>query len=44
MKREVDSRTVLDKFAKDFADIVEKHARYVIVSGFVAMLYKAPEI
>lgn len=39
MKREVDNRTVLDRFAKDFADIVEKHARYVIVSGFVAIAH-----
>lgn len=39
MKREIDSRTILDKFAKEFADIVEKHSRYIIVSGFVAIAH-----
>ena len=39
MKREVDDRTILDRFAKDFADIVEKHAKYIIVSGFVAIAH-----
>src|SRR3989344_7858694 len=37
MKREIDNRTILDKFAKEFADIVEKRTKYVIVSGFVAI-------
>ncbi|MCX6706718.1 MAG: hypothetical protein NT001_01095, partial [Candidatus Woesearchaeota archaeon] len=39
MKREIESRTILDKFAKDFADVVEKHAKYIIVSGFVAIAH-----
>jgi len=39
MKREVDDRTILDKFAKDFADIIEKHTKYIIVSGFVAIAH-----
>jgi hypothetical protein len=39
MKREVEERTVLDEFAADFARIVEKHARYIIVSGFVAIAH-----
>ena len=39
MKREVDNRTILDRFAKEFADIVENHAKYVIVSGFVAIAH-----
>lgn len=39
MKREVDDRTILDKFAKDFADVVEKHVKYIIVSGFVAIAH-----
>lgn len=39
MKREVDNRTILDRFAKDFADVVKKHTRYVIVSGFVAIAH-----
>jgi len=39
MKREVDDKTILDKFAEDFAKIVEKHCRYIIVSGFVAIAH-----
>ena len=39
MKREVDDRTILDRFTKDFADIVEKHTKYIIVSGFVAIAH-----
>lgn len=39
MKREVEERTVLDEFAADFARIVEKHAKYIIVSGFVAIAH-----
>ncbi len=39
MSREVKERTILDKFAEDFVDVVEKHAKYVIVSGFVAIAH-----
>lgn len=39
MNREVKDRTILDKFAEDFARIVEKHAKYIIVSGFVAIAH-----
>lgn len=39
MKRAVDDKTILDKFAEDFARIVEKHARYVICSGFVSIAH-----
>ena len=39
MKREIKERTILDKFAEDFVDIVEKHAKYIIVSGFVAIAH-----
>ena len=31
MKREIKERTILDRFAEDFVDIVEKHAKYIIV-------------
>lgn len=30
-------RNVLDKFALEFCKIVEKHAKYIVVSGFVAI-------
>ncbi len=39
MNREVKERTILDTFAEDFAKVVEKHAKYVIVSGFVAIAH-----
>ncbi len=39
MKREIKERTILDRFAEDFVDIVEKHAKYIIVSGFVAIAH-----
>ncbi|HLD41949.1 MAG TPA: hypothetical protein VJB06_02850 [archaeon] len=43
----LDSRTIkldkieneLDKFVLDFIKILEKHAKYVIVSGYVAILF-----
>jgi len=31
MSREVKERTILDTFAEDFVDVVEKHAKYIIV-------------
>ena len=37
MKREIRDRNILDKFAIDFCRIVEKHALYIVVSGFVAI-------
>ena len=39
MRREIKEWTILDKFAEDFVDIVEKHAKYIIVSGFVAIAH-----
>ncbi len=36
---EVDNRTILDKFVEDFINILEKYAKYVIVSGFVAIVH-----
>jgi len=35
--RKVEDRTILDDFAEDFAKIVEKYCKYIIVSGFVAI-------
>jgi hypothetical protein len=37
MDRRVSDRNILDKFAEDFCKILEKYARYIIVSGFVAI-------
>lgn len=39
MKREIDDKTILDKFAEDFTKILEKHCKYIIVSGFVAIAH-----
>ena len=39
MEREIKERTILDKFAEDFVNIVEKHTKYIIVSGFVAIAH-----
>lgn len=34
---EVKDRNILDKFCTDFCKIVEKHCKYAVVSGFVAI-------
>lgn len=39
MKREIDDRTILDKFVEDFVKIIEKHVKYIVVSGFVAIAH-----
>lgn len=39
MGRETDDRTILDKFAEDFVKVVEPYAKYIIVSGFVAIAH-----
>jgi len=39
MERKVEDKTILDKFAEDFAKVVEKHTKYIIVSGFVAIAH-----
>lgn len=39
MNREISDRTILDKFAEDFVKVLEKHAKYIIVSGFVAIAH-----
>jgi hypothetical protein len=39
MDRKVDDRTILDKFVEDFVRVVEKHSKYIIVSGFVAIAH-----
>lgn len=37
MKRGISDKNILDKFAEDFVDVVEKHCKYIIVSGFVSI-------
>ncbi|MBU0929531.1 MAG: hypothetical protein KJ623_00475 [Nanoarchaeota archaeon] len=39
MKREVDDRTILDKFVVDFVKIIDKFTKYIVVSGFVAIAH-----
>ncbi len=39
MGRNVSDRTILDKFAEDFVKVVEMYAKYIIVSGFVAIAH-----
>jgi len=39
MNREINDRTILDRFAQSFVNAVEKHAEYIIVSGFVAIAH-----
>jgi len=36
-ERRIGDRNILDKFTEDFCSIVDKHAKYIIVSGFVAI-------
>jgi hypothetical protein len=35
----IDDKTLLEKFTGDFVRVVERHAKYIIVSGFVAILH-----
>ena len=37
MKRGIDDRNILEKFAQQFCDIVDKYCKYIVVSGFVAI-------
>jgi hypothetical protein len=39
MAREIDDKTILEKFAMDFVRVVEKHAKYAVMSGFVAIAH-----
>ena len=39
MKREIEDRTILDVFTEDFVNVVKKHAKYIIVLGFVAIAH-----
>jgi hypothetical protein len=37
MDRKVEDKNILDRFVEDFVDVIEKHVKYIIVSGFVAI-------
>ncbi|OGJ12829.1 hypothetical protein A3K82_00745 [Candidatus Pacearchaeota archaeon RBG_19FT_COMBO_34_9] len=37
MKRGIGDRTILDDFVEDFCNVVEKHVKYIVCSGFVAI-------
>ena len=37
MKREIKDKNILDKFCIKFCDIIEKHCKYIIVSGFLVI-------
>ena len=39
MNRESGDRNILDKFAEDFCNVVDKHVKYIVVSGFVAICH-----
>ena len=39
MERRIDDKTILDKFAEKFCAIVEKHVKYIVCSGFVAIAH-----
>jgi predicted nucleic acid-binding protein len=39
MERKVFDKNILDKFTEEFAKIVERHCKYIIVSGFVAIAH-----
>ena len=37
MERQVKDRNILDKFCEEFCAIVERHCKYIVVSGFLAI-------
>lgn len=39
MKRNIDDKTILDKFAERFCGVIEKYASYIVCSGFVAIAH-----
>jgi hypothetical protein len=38
-KRNIDDKTILDKFVEDFCNVIDKHVKYIICSGFVAIAH-----
>ena len=39
MKRQIDDKTILDEFAEKFCGIIDKYAKYIVCSGFVAIAH-----
>mgnify|MGYP001239850718 CR=1 FL=1 len=39
MERRVDDKNILDKFVEDFCEIIDKYAKYIVCSGFVAIVH-----
>jgi len=39
MERQVEDRTILDNFTEKFCVIVERHCKYIVCSGFVAIAH-----
>lgn len=39
MERKIDDRSILDSFVEDFCRVIEKHCKYIICSGFVAIAH-----
>ncbi len=39
MIRGIDDRNILDSFAEKFCKVVDRHVRYIVVSGFVAIAH-----
>jgi len=39
LKRRVEDKTILDEFAEDFCQIIEKYVKYIVCSGFVAIAH-----
>ena len=37
MAREISDRNILDKFCEEFCEILEKHCKYIVVSGFLVI-------
>ena len=37
MIREIDNRSILDKFCEEFCHIIDNYCKYIVVSGFVAI-------
>jgi len=37
MERQISNRNILDRFCEEFCEIIERHCKYIIVSGFVVI-------
>ncbi len=39
MERKIDDKTILDTFVEDFCKVIEEYVKYIICSGFVAIVH-----